>query len=211
MSIWGRRDGEPPAGQHRETEPHAPAAGRDDDLVVLDSETAVKDPALAGTAREPAAAGPADEPDAGHGVVTAGDTQAAHETQAARDPAVTRVPPAADGAPATPPAPTVPADGSASPGDTSAQRWHEILAMFVDDPRGSLTTAADAVASAIDEFVNAVRARQRVLASSWQDSGTDTEQFRTALLDYRNLWHQVQQMRTAQEAAVHMDGKVKPG
>jgi hypothetical protein len=238
-----------PAAQTQAPEPaHAPEPGRDDDMVVLDSETAVKDPALAGTAREPAAAGPASDPTAGHGVVTAGDTEAAreqeaargaeaardpeaqdggaahdaaaghgvvtagdteaaHETEAARDPEVTQVPPAA-GAEAEPGA--APAAGSDSPGGMSAQRWHEILARFVDDPRGSVTMAADAVNSAMDEFVNSVRARQRALASSWQGSDTDTEQFRTALLDYRNFWQQVQQMRTAQEAAVQLDGKVKP-
>jgi len=42
--------------------------------------------------------------------------------------------------------------------------------------------------------VNSVRARQRALASSWQGTDTDTEQLRTALRDYRRLWHQVQQL-----------------
>jgi len=230
-----------PAAQTQAPEPgQAPEPERDDDMVVLDSETAVKDPAPAGTAGEPAAAGPARDPDAGHGVVTAGDTEAAreqeaargaetardqetpdgegaddaqtahgvvtagdteaaHETEAARDPAVTRVPPAAGAAPATAPAPTAPAYGSASPGDMSVQRWREILAMFVDDPHGSVTMAAEAVSSAIDEFVSSVRARQRDLASSWQGSGTGTEQLRTALLGYRSLWHQIQQMSPAHE------------
>ena len=83
------------------------------------------------------------------------------------------------------------------PAGSSAQRWSEILTTFVDDPRGSVKMAADAVDSAIDEFVTSVRARQRALASSWQGSETDTEQLRTALREYRTFWHQVQQMSPA--------------
>jgi hypothetical protein len=54
--------------------------------------------------------------------------------------------------------------------------------------------AAGAVDEAIDEFVNSVRARQRALASCWQGTDTGTEQLRTALRDYRKLWHQVRQL-----------------
>jgi hypothetical protein len=39
-----------------------------------------------------------------------------------------------------------------------------------------------------------VRARQWVLASSWQGTETGTQQLRTALRDCRKLWHQVQQL-----------------
>jgi len=85
----------------------------------------------------------------------------------------------------------------ASPGGISPQRWSEILAAFVDDPRGSVTMAADAVDSAIDEFVNSVRAQQRALASSWHGTETDTEQLRVALRDYRRFWHQVRQLDLA--------------
>ena len=76
----------------------------------------------------------------------------------------------------------------------SAQRWREILVAFVDDPRGSVNMAADAVDEAIDEFVNSIRDRQRALSSSWQDPQAGTEQFRTAVRDYRTLWHQVRQL-----------------
>jgi hypothetical protein len=74
------------------------------------------------------------------------------------------------------------------------QRWSEILVSFVDDPRDSVKMAADAVDEAIGQFVNSVRARQRVLASSWQGTEADTEQLRTALRDYRKFWHQMQQL-----------------
>ena len=42
--------------------------------------------------------------------------------------------------------------------------------------------------------LDSVRARQRAMASSWQGTGTGTEQLRTALRDYRNFWHQVQRL-----------------
>jgi len=74
------------------------------------------------------------------------------------------------------------------------QRWSEILVAFVDDPRGSVKMAADAVDEAIDEFVNSVRARQHDLAATWQGAGADTEQLRTALREYRRLGRRVQQL-----------------
>jgi hypothetical protein len=113
-----------------------------EDVVVIDAEAAVKDPALTETRREPA------------------------ETAAVPD-----------------------ALGSISP-----QRWSEILVSFVDNPRGSVKMAADAVDSAIEEVVASVRARQRALASSWQGSEADTEQLRIALREYRRLGAQARQM-----------------
>ncbi len=64
----------------------------------------------------------------------------------------------------------------------------------MDDPRGAVTMAADAVDTAIEELVTSVRARQQDLAYSWQGNETDTERLRTALRGYRTFWHQVQQM-----------------
>jgi hypothetical protein len=118
-----------------------------EDLVVLDAETAVKDPALTETRPEPA------------------------ET-AAPD----------------------------APGSISPQRWSEILVSFVDNPRGSVKMAADAVDSAIEEVMASVRARQRALASSWQSSETDTEELRIALREYRRFGAQVRQMSPAEPA-----------
>src|SRR5690242_10862883 len=107
----------------------APAPVQDEDVVVLDSEAAVKDPALTETARDPA--------------------------ETAGEPAAAQVPPTATAAPspADAPAPAAAASpGSAdSPGGISPQRWSEILVNFVDNPRGSVKMAADAVDSAIEE------------------------------------------------------------
>jgi hypothetical protein len=128
----------------------APAPVLTEEVVVIDEETAVKDPAAA-TAGTVSPAAP---------VPTGGAATASH-------------------------------DG------ISAQRWSEIMATFVDDPRGSVKMAADAVDSAIEHVVTSIRARQQALASSWQDSGTDTEQLRTTLREYRKFGAQVQQMSPA--------------
>jgi hypothetical protein len=130
----------------------APAPVLAEEVVVIDQETAVKDPATATAGSVSPAAAPA------------GDAAAA------------------------------------SHGGTSAQRWSEIMATFVDDPRGSVTMAADAVDTAIEELVASVRARQHALASSWQGSGPDTEQLRTALREYRRFGAQVQQLSPAEPA-----------
>jgi hypothetical protein len=146
-----RAQGESPAPAMDESPAGAgaPAPVLTDDVVVLDGETAVTDPALTQTAQTP---------------------------------------------PASPPATTAPAVPEGIP----AQRWSEILAAFVDDPRSSVEMAADAVDSAIEEFVTSIRTRQRALASRWQGSETDTEQLRTVLRDYRTFWHQVRQLDPAE-------------
>lgn len=187
MAIWGSHDREPAEEAPAEAAPGAAASGNDspsgaaperpapaaqsaspigepapaqlvsegpapvldENVVVLDSEAAVKDPALPGTARDPA------------------------ET-AAPD----------------------------APGSISPQRWSEILVSFVDDPRGSVKMAADAVDSAIEEIVASVRAQQRALASSWQSSETDTEQLRIALRGYRRFGAQVRQMNPPEGPAL---------
>jgi hypothetical protein len=161
MAIWGNRDKEPAAESAPSTGEPVPAppvsespAGTDapapvlaEDVVVIDAETAVKDPAL---------------------------------TEARREPGQTAAPDA--------------------PGSISPQRWSEILVSFVDDPRGSVKMAADAVDSAIEEVIAVVRARQRALASSWQSGETDTEQLRIALREYRRFGAQVRQMSPAEPA-----------
>lgn len=150
----------------------APAPVLDEDVVVLDSEAAVKDPAMTETARDPA--------------------------ETAGEPAVTQAPPTTTAAPS--PAGARSSAAAASPGSAdspssiSPQRWSEILVTFVDNPRGSVKMAADAVDSAIEEIMASVRARQQTLASSWQSSETDTEQLRIALREYREFGAQVRQM-----------------
>jgi hypothetical protein len=70
----------------------------------------------------------------------------------------------------------------------AGRKWSEVLAMFVDDPRGSVTEASAIVDEAVNAFIAATRGRQASLAASWQAQDTDTEQLRVALRDYRTFW-----------------------
>jgi hypothetical protein len=157
--------GEPPPAFWRAQGLPAESPGRDPASVVIDGEAAVKDPAMTGAQQPGSAPGGARTPAA----------TGAGQPGEARTPAAT----GAD----------QPAAAAITP-----ERWSEILVAFVDDPRGSVKMAADAVDEAIDEFVNSVRARQRALASSCEGPQAGTEELRTALRDYRKLWHQVRQL-----------------
>jgi hypothetical protein len=84
-----------------------------------------------------------------------------------------------------------PADARPSADTMAGQRWNQIRATFVDDPRGSVTQAAGMVDEAIEAFISAARERQAWLASSWQGREAGTEELRTALQDYRALWRSV--------------------
>jgi len=75
-----------------------------------------------------------------------------------------------------------------------AREWSDILAMFVDDPRGSVAEASELVDEAIDAFITAARGQQASLAASWQAQDADTEQLRMALRDYRTFWTRVTQV-----------------
>ncbi|WP_062432481.1 hypothetical protein [Herbidospora daliensis] len=65
------------------------------------------------------------------------------------------------------------------------ERWRDIKAAFVDDPRESVEKA-DAL---IDEAVSALANKRQSLVDQWKNSGTnDTEQLRLALREYRDLF-----------------------
>ena len=167
------------------------------EVVVLDGQTAVKDPALTGPAEDQAGMHDVDAvaPDmaaAGVQEPVAGVQEPVAAGAGAQEPPVIEAPEPAM-AEAHEPVVTGAGAGLRDPG-IPAQRWSEILVAFVDDPRGSVKMAADAVDEAIDEFVNSVRARQRALASTWQSADAGTEQLRTALRDYRKLGQRVQQL-----------------
>jgi hypothetical protein len=75
--------------------------------------------------------------------------------------------------------------GAAPGGASSGGRWHEIQAMFVDDPRASVELAAGLVNDSVEAFVTSVKNRQSSLQSAWEGNDADTEQLRTALQQYR--------------------------
>jgi len=76
----------------------------------------------------------------------------------------------------------------------AGREWSDVLAMFVDDPRGSVAEASELVDEAINAFITAAHGRQASLAASWQVQDADTEQLRLALRDYRTFWTSVTQL-----------------
>ena len=77
-------------------------------------------------------------------------------------------------------------------------RWQQVQYRFVDDPRGSVTEAADVIAqvtakleAAIQERQRAIAARQRELRDRWGEGSADTESLRETLLMYRALLGQL--------------------
>lgn len=67
------------------------------------------------------------------------------------------------------------------------QQWHDIQAMFVDDPRGSVELAAAAADSAVSALMETLHQRQSALAPAGTSSADPggTEQLRAALRSYR--------------------------
>ena len=91
-------------------------------------------------------------------------------------------------------------------------QWQEIQFRFVDDPRGSVTEAADVVAQvtakmeaaiqerqrAIEERQRAIAEQQRSLRGRWgEDSNADTEALRETLRMYKTFLNQLIGSRTS--------------
>jgi len=75
--------------------------------------------------------------------------------------------------------------------DVRAQ-WHRIQYMFVDDPRASVTEAADVLAQVAARFEAAIAERQRGLRGRWDGTSTaDTETLRETLRMYRTFLDQL--------------------
>lgn len=86
------------------------------------------------------------------------------------------------------------------------QQWHDIQALFVDDPRGSVELAAAAAAATVSALVQTLQQRQAALAPSGSASteAGDTEQLREALRSYRIFCQSLTDVgqRLAQPAAM---------
>jgi hypothetical protein len=116
---------------------------------------------------------------------------AAAEPGTATGPAAEESPAAA--APAAEPGPASP---SAANGDglNPDVRWHEILAMFVDDPRSSVEQAAALADDRAEAFVSSVKELQDSLRSGWQRHDVQTEELRIALQQYRIFCNRLEEL-----------------
>ncbi len=123
--------------------------------------------------------------------VTRADALASSAAEVPAAPAAPVVP-AADTSPviAAPPASTY---GSLISDTTDLRsQWQQIQFMFVDDPRASVTEAADVIDQVAAKLQEAIQERQRALRGRW-DAGTraDTETLRETLRMYRAFLYQL--------------------
>jgi hypothetical protein len=133
------------------------------------------------------------------------DAAAGQSTGAAATGAdTTRLGQPAAGAHAAPPAGTpgsaagadaaLAAAGAALVTDADGYRasWVRIQSGFVDDPRGSVTEAAELITQITSTLVSAVQERERTLRGAWDGRGdADTENLRNALRDYRSFFERL--------------------
>jgi hypothetical protein len=81
----------------------------------------------------------------------------------------------------------VPESSAASASVTAAMstRWHEIAAMFVDDPRASAEMAAGLVDDSIQTLIASLKEQQDSMLAIWHGEDAGTEELRTAVQHYR--------------------------
>ena len=132
--------------------------------------------------------------------VTRADALASSAAAASEAPAAPTVPVATVTpiAPAADPTPVIAAPPPSNYGsllsDTSDLRsqWQQIQFMFVDDPRASVTEAADVIEQVAAKLQEAIRERQRALRGRWDGgANADTEVLRETLRMYRAFLYQL--------------------
>jgi hypothetical protein len=80
---------------------------------------------------------------------------------------------------------SIPESPAASAAASLSTRWHEIQAMFVDDPRACAESAAGLVDESIQALVAFVKEQQDSLLAAWHGEDAGTEELRTAVRHYR--------------------------
>ena len=66
------------------------------------------------------------------------------------------------------------------------QRWHEVQAQFVDDPRAAVSAADGLVAEVVQSLVRGFAEHKSALEAQWsRDEQPDTELLRQSLRRYR--------------------------
>jgi hypothetical protein len=81
----------------------------------------------------------------------------------------------------------IPGDDPWDPGASAAhdQRWHEVLANFVDDPRGSVLAATELVVNDVSAFVAVLDQRRKIMLN--EDHAAATEDLRQVAATYRDI------------------------
>jgi hypothetical protein len=103
----------------------------------------------------------------------------------------------------------IPGDDAAVSGASSAhdQRWHDVLADFVDDPRSSVLAATDLVVNDVSAFVAVLDERRNsMLNAPPEDHAASTEDLRQMAATYRDISKQL--TASTQALRVSHRGKV---
>jgi hypothetical protein len=82
---------------------------------------------------------------------------------------------------------SIPESPAASATASVSTRWHEIQAMFVDDPRSAVELAAGLADDSVQALVTFVKEQQDSLLAAWHGEDAGTEELRIALQHYRAL------------------------
>ena len=165
----------------RATASHSPLAAGDQDLVVMPEGTVPGPEDAVGTSQ--AADVSDDYPPASEPGVAAAQEDDLDGARATAAPMTTSPPTASSEAEDAASGDLLAADKR--PADLGEQ-WHDIQAMFVDDPRGSVQRAAAAADAAVSALAELLRERQAALFPAGGASA-DTEQLRETLRSYRVL------------------------
>jgi hypothetical protein len=70
-------------------------------------------------------------------------------------------------------------------------RWEAIRYGFVDDPRNAVEDASILVGEVIENLAATLEQHRRQLEGQWSDGAPDTEQLRSALRQYRDLFNRL--------------------
>jgi hypothetical protein len=86
------------------------------------------------------------------------------------------------------PAQPLPAENPQFPAPSAtgilSERWREIQAMFIDDPRSSAESAAGLVDDGVQALIASVREQQDSLLAAWHGENAGTEELRAAVQRY---------------------------
>jgi len=103
----------------------------------------------------------------------------------------------------------IPGDDAKASGRSPAhdQRWHDVLANFIDDPRGSVLAATELVVDDVSAFIAVLDQRKkRMLNAPPEDRAASTEDLRQAAAAYRDI----SKLLTASTEALKVTDRGKP-
>lgn len=86
----------------------------------------------------------------------------------------------------------IPGDTPASGASATDEHWHDVLANFVDDPRGSVLAATELVVNNVSAFVAVLDERRKsILNAAPEDHAASTEDLRKLAATYRDISKQL--------------------